>query len=638
MAVGPEERVCSVCGRRLALSEFYSRGKDGGKRADCRDCYRAARGRAAAPPPRRRTRPAVSARAPTPALAALEVMGRARWHQCDGSACHPLRAELHRAGFWTEGYRVVAFVETVCHYPDGPKIGEVVGAMIPWQRELLFDLFRLRDDGHRQYRRALVGVAKKNNKTGLASWVATYCLVDNQFRTGQIVCAAGSDEQADLVFGYAKETCESSRLLKALTGGEGRTSLRFEREIQVVGLKKSLKRLAVGGGTLDGRNLLFVIEDELHEWTTPKSQATHTVLNRGTILNPDSTVLMITTAGYDPESIEGRMYEYGMRVARGEVDDRSFLMVWYEAPETCSGEYEGRGPYEGAAGAPLDYRSREGWEAANPSGGFTVTYERYLEDLNDPAMTEAVARRYHLNQHTSIEEMWLPHPWTHWAAPLAFTFAPGRRMVASVDSATSVDSTAITAWDVEGAGTAARVLSRTWVWERPLGPDGNPVEDWSTPFEEVNAHLYSMHNGTSVEGESWCREGVCWHCGEAFEPLGFEAIGYDPARIQHLARQWELDGLPVQEIPQGRRMAQGFATWYALLVGEQFMHEGAAGDGRIVERHIRGSAVRLDAEGNRRLDRRRRVGSRAPNDAAIAQVMAAYLITETEEERDPEFA
>jgi len=619
---------CESCGQHRDSEEFA-----GGevcaachaKRPPARSAERHPRAR------RSRTAPKhLGPKAPTPELESMVRRGRAAWHRCDGADAHPDHRALHRRGFWSEGHRAVRFIETMCVYPDGPLLGQKVGetgGMIPWQREATYQVFTLRLDGHRQYRRVLIGVAKKNNKTGWAAWLAEYVLVDDLQPSGQIVCAAASEDQADLVYGFGKMTAELSPELNELTGGDGRASTRYEKEILLAERpQKSLKRLAVGGGKLDGRNLIFVVEDELHEWVTPKSEDTHTVLNRGTILQRDSIVFMITTAGFDPETIEGQLHEHGMQVLAGDVDDETFLMIWYEAPEVCSGDYEGTGEYEGAAGEPCDYRSREFFDAANPSAGLTVTYDRYLEDLNDPKMTEGVARRYHGNQHTEAEEIWTPEPWAAYAAPKPFRVDPQRRVVASIDASTSIDSTAVTWWEVTGRGGDVSVRSRSRVWERPIDPrTGRPVERWRLPQVEVQAHLYSMHFGTRAKGP-WQEGGMCACCGEEFRPLGLEKIGFDTSRITMQTQTWEQDGLPMEEIPQqGDRMVRGFQTFFELLVDRRFQHDG----NRVVGRHIRASSLQMTSSGGRRIVRKQET-HRRPIDAATTQAMCGYLITEPE--------
>jgi phage terminase large subunit-like protein len=624
---------CAGCGRHKGAEQFRKGAEH------CRACVQretpAQHARAAEPVASQ------GRKAPSRELAALVAQGRAQWHQCDGADAHPKHRAIHKRGFWSEGHRVQAFIEGHCSYPDGPLVGELVGitgsapradgtlpGMIPWQREATYEIFKLRKDGHRQHRRVLIGVAKKNSKTVWAGWIALYVLADDLQKTGQIVCAAASEDQADLVFGYAKICAELSPTLNELTGGQGRGSTRYEAEIQMPGLPlKSIKRLAVGGGKLDGRNIILAIEDEYHEWLQPRSRDTHTVLNRGTILQRDSIVLMFTTAGFDPESMEWELYEYGMQVEDGEVKDDTFLFIWYEAPQVCNGAY--RGPYEGKRGEALDYRSREGFEAANPSAGLTVTYERYLEDIKDPKMSEGIARRYHMNQHTETEDIWLPAPWGAYQSAEPFRINPDDRTVAAIDASTNMDSTAITWWGISGEGTERFVRSRSRVWERPIDPGtGRPRDGWRMPYAELKAHLYSMHFGTgrSDEDEDWEEDGKCFCCGEAFEPMEFESIGYDVARLSSSIPEWEMDGLPLVEIAQsGKSMPLGFQEWYVLLREERFEHDGNP----IVGQHILNSDIKFTTDGLRRLTRKTS-SVRRPNDAAITHAMCGWLIAEEE--------
>ena len=67
----------------------------------------------------------------------------------------------------------------------------------------------------------------------------------------------------------------------------------------------------------------------------------------------------------------------------------------------------------------------------------------------------------------------------------------------------------------------------------------------------MNDHAYSLHFGTAHEDETWCRDGVCVCCDQAFEPLGLESFGYDPGfGFRAGANAWEEDGLPTIEIRQ----------------------------------------------------------------------------------------
>ncbi len=625
---------CERCGRHRPAGELHADG------AGCTQCSpsRAATPAVATTQGERRSSGEARAGWPRPKgpeLAARVRDARASWHRCDGIDVHPRHRELHRRGFWTEAHRVIAFIEGFCVFPEGPRRGEPAD-VVPFWREILFELYRLRDtDGRRQHIQALIGLPKKNAKSTMVAWLALYHTVADDEPSPRNVCAAANEDQADLVFAHAKAVVEGSPRARVAQGEPG-ASLQavcevWEREILVSGRDASLRRLASGGGNLDGPNLHLRALDELHEWRTPKNLETYRVLFQGGTLRARPLFLMITTAGWDRDSLCYRLYEEG-RASEGDPDSTSArFFLWFEPPELASGEWEGHGPHERAAGEPLDYRSQEAWQSANPGGGQipNLIYERYREDLEtDPEMTEAVARRYRLNQWTDTEETWLPAPWSSYATPGSVRLRPGdrdeqRRVVAGVDASTRRDSTAITVWEAEGPPDELRVHSRSWVWQPPVLADGRPDEDWRLPQQEVKAHLYAMHFGTQTE-DFWSDDGRCVHCGERFEAMGFEAVGYDPSRITMQTDVWEQDGLPMVEVPQtDQRMVPGFQTWFDLLQSRSFEHDGDP----LVEQHVRNSAVKWAASGGRRLDRRHS-SRRRPNDAAVAQVICAYLVSQ----------
>jgi phage terminase large subunit-like protein len=561
--------------------------------------------------------------------------GTAIWHQCDGAGVWPAHRQIHRAGFYTEGHLVLTFIRNYCVFPEGPKAGQPAELMPFWD-EIILQLYMLRDDGLRIYRRALIGVPKKNNKTTMLGWLSAYHTVADTEPSPVNVCAAAGDDQADLVFEALKATCE---------GGDGAKlgadpfnlkakTERFEREVQSKDNGGRCRRLASAGGNLDGPNLYFRALDEIHEWRTAKNIQTYTVLSQGGALRAQPLLVMITTAGWDRQSLAWRIYQHGQRVAEKPSLDPAFFFVWYESPELAAGEWAGKGPYEKKKSERLDYRSKEAWYGANPAAGYTVDYERYLEDLGDPEMTEAVARRYRLNQWTETQESWLPSPWDSYRAsrPYAIRAQSERRRVVVIDGSRRYDSTAVL-WaegrkDEDGL---MHVRVKLRAWERPIDPrTGSPQEDWSIPYDEVRGHLQALHFGTRGR-ETWSKDGACVCCEQVFEPLQEEAIGFDPAYLSQFADDLKGEGLPFVEIPQSDvRMVKGFNQLFELLKDGRFEHDGD----QVLSRHVANSTARWARSGaGQRLDRPTGT-DRREIDAAITLEMAAYLLSLPPPERN----
>lgn len=476
----------------------------------------------------------------------------------------------------SQGARVIRFLEQHCVHTAAEWIGKPF-RLLPWQKRLIFELFEVGDDDLRRHRWALVGVPKKNGKTELAAGLALYFLLADNEPGALVVCAAASDEQADLVFGAAKIMAEMSPTLSRLTE-------RFDREILVPSLPGAkLQRVAAAAGTNDGKNLHAVICDELHEWSGPRGEQVWNVLTNGTGARRQPMILQITTAGHDLEgTICGRQYEYGKRVRGGEVADPRYFFHWSEAPEGA------------------DHRDPAVWKAANPSYGVLVHEDFFRDQLTKK--TEAVFRRYFLNQWTQSAEIWLPSG--VWAACRSeLELDPALPVHVGIDLALRNDSAAVVTAQVQGE----RTILRSRVWENPY-PEGDPRrESWS-------------HN--PIEIEDWLR--ALW---AAFPAPACEIDGeikpgpeflYDPAYFHRSARELAGDGLAMVEYPQSdSRMIPASQTFYQLIVEGNIAHDGDPTLARQIHNVIADQKVR-----GWRMSKPR--GSRKKIDAAIAAAISAY--------------
>lgn len=474
----------------------------------------------------------------------------------------------------TTGARVCKFIETHCVFTNGEWVGRPF-RLLPWQRRLIYELFETGDDGLRRFRWALVGIPKKNGKTELAAALGLYFLLADGEASPLVVCAAASDDQADLVFGAAKKMCELSPTLSQITEC-------YEREIQVPSSPGAvLKRVAAVAGTNDGLNIHAVICDELHEWKGARGENVWNVLTNGTGARKQPVVFQITTAGFDLETVCGRQYEYGKKIEAGEVQDRRYFFRWWAAPEGA------------------DHRDPAVWEDCNPSYGVTV-YQPFFEDQLTKK-TEAVFRRYFMNEWTAAEELWLPAGVWEACNIGDFKFDPDLPLYAGWDAARRRDSTAVVAGQRTSEGM---VRLRSWIWERPVNPTtGEPVEDWETPTAEI------MNTIRELDG--------------AFD---LRAVGYDPWGIKESVQQLTAEGIAMDEVGQSNaRMVPATEYLYELICDGKVEHDGNP----TFARHMRNIIARQVPSGVR-MDKGR---ARKPMDAGIAAAIVAYLmLSESDQE------
>lgn len=478
--------------------------------------------------------------------------------------------------------------------------------VLAWQRMVILAMFAVGADGMRLVRWALVGIAKKNGKTELCAALALFFAFgpsgpdDEAEPSAIVVCAAGNDDQADLIFGAAKTMAELSPTLRQILET-------YEAEILCPSLPGSkIVRVAAAAkktsSTLDGKNVYVVICDELHCWEGNGARVVWDTLTNGTVTRRQPMVIQITTAGFDPETICGEQYDYGVAVASGEVVDPAFLFWWVEAPKGA------------------DHRNPAVIAAANPSFGEIMNIEFYLDQLTKK--TEAVFRRYFLNQWTDSAESWLDQGQWEAMSIGPFLFAKGSALWTGTDAATKHDSTAhvtgqwhdchpkCKGWNAADAerakaGKPSRKLRlQAKIWERPYDPrTRRPVDDWRLPIAEVENFLRDLSTEFGIG------------------PRGLRACGYDPALFERSAQQLETEGLPMEEVPQSdARMVPASQGLYQLITEALLEHDG----NEVFARHLR-SAVAVQARGGNGGYRLAKGKSRKKMDAAVAAAMCTHL-------------
>lgn len=495
------------------------------------------------------------------------------------SHVHRLHAMLPPIPERTSGRRCISFIQRHCVHGEGDWYGQPF-RLRWWQKRIILALYREDEDGQRYYRRALIGLPSGAGKTELVAAIGLYELDAGPTVSPLIPVAAASKEQANLVFGAARTCCEESGTLSKLN----------ETGVDLIipkGRPGRMYRVSAADGTNDGQRPSFPIFDELHEWAETKN--TYAILTKGTAKRAGSLQLMISTAGYDLDTICGRLYQHGKRVQSGEVEDERFLFVWLEATA------------EMAPGDP------ETWQAVHPAAGDFMSMDAIRAKYHE--MPIAQFRRYFLNQWVEASEQWLPTgAWRACEAAEPFELEPGAPTWVGWDAATKHDSTGIVAGQWAETDGKKRLRIKRWLWERPINPlTSQPEEDWRLPIADVEAAVRDLCERYDVKG-----------------------VAYDPAFITWSAQSLEEDGLPMIEWPQtGVRMAPATQSTYQLIVEQVLEHEGD----EAFRRHIAAAAaVPVRDGGGQRLAKGK---ARRPIDLAIALVMMVGLAAAFEDVEPP---
>lgn len=246
--------------------------------------------------------------------------------------------------------RPIQFIERFCRHSKGEWAGKPVKLEL-FQKAFISALFGFvhKQTRERQYREAMLYVARKNGKSTLLSGIALYCLIADGEAGAEVYSAASKKDQAKLIFNEALNMVHQSAELAAITK-KRKSDLYFPLSFS------KFQALGRNSDTLDGLNSSLVIIDELH---SIKDRNTYEVLKQSQSARRQPLLVMITTAGTVRECIFDDMYKYAASVVDGTVKDEHFLPILYELDDS------------------KEWRDPSKWEKANPSLG----HIKKLDDL-----------------------------------------------------------------------------------------------------------------------------------------------------------------------------------------------------------------------------------------------------------------
>jgi phage terminase large subunit-like protein len=325
-----------------------------------------------------------------------------------------------------------------------------------WQKWLMRGLLERNDTTMRlRYRRALVGLPRKNGKSLMMSALGVYSMIAGE-AGGEIYAVANDRQQARIIFNEAKQQIQNSPLLnsEAKIYRDAIEMPRFGSVFRV--LSSEVKGLA-------GLNPSVSLIDEI--WGQSNSDLLDQMqLGSGNRIEPIS--ISITTAGYDLDSPAGQMYQYGKQVAAGEVADESFGFYWWEAPADC------------------DLKDRKARLIANPNlAEGLLSHEDF--DAAVKQSSETSVRRWRLNQWVRSQESWLPEGAWEQCVSHTHQLDPDLPVWVGIDMALKRDTIGICIAQPQGE----RCVVRAKIW--------NPEID-GIDIAGVEAHLREIHNTYEV--------------------------------------------------------------------------------------------------------------------------------------------
>jgi len=418
-----------------------------------------------------------------------------------------------------------------------------------WQKKFLRELFgwKRKKDGLRRYREAYMEIPRKNGKSTLCAGIANYLTFADREPGAEVYGAAGDTGQASLVFTEAKNMVIKSPSLRE-------RSKTYRRSIV-----KMVKGLPVGKyevissevDTKHGYNASGVIFDELH---TQPNRKLYDVLVTSTGSRRQPLFVMITTAGFDRNSICWEMHEYTRRVndPKDPLEDETFLGIIYAADEKD------------------DWTDPKVWEKCNPNLNVSLKLE-YLKKECKKAMEspsyENTFRRLHLNQWTQQETRWLNmNSWDACKGKVNENELTGLSCWGGLDLASTTDLAALV-WVFKVDGKV-KILPRFWIPKANMikkeQRDKVPYQVW------VKQGLIEATPGNVIDYE-YIRKKI----NKDAEKFKVQEIAYDPWNATQFVQQLQdEDGFTMVEIRQGFGSLSAPSKETERLVLQKLMEHG----------------------------------------------------------------
>lgn len=403
------------------------------------------------------------------------------------------------------GNLVTAWIETFLVHGEGDVLGKPV-KLDPFQRYILTRKYEYDPrTGRLLHDQVYVGLPKGNAKTELFGQDADTRLVSPLAPISpNIIVSAAAWTQTKRLYNAARLGL-SEGILKSIFDGKHI----LEDHIEIPGQPGRLSRIAAHAGTNDGGLESDHYGDEIQEWVTERQERVWTVIGNSLAKRNPRVRLPsgievtghqqngITTAGASMDSLGGRLYAKGVRLAKGEEVDPRFLFLWWEADDSWDLETE-----EGLLRAILQ---------ANPAAGSFLSIDNLVDRFGDIPLYEFM--RYHLNRWVAA-----PYSWITYEAWLAMTrpditpemsiedrWPPdGTEIGLGFDGSKSRDSTSLQGHTREDY--SFEIAS----WDRPLHKP-----DWLVPRNEVDAAVAMAHSRWKVvrmhpDPPRWEREIEDW--------------------------------------------------------------------------------------------------------------------------------
>ena len=453
----------------------------------------------------------------------------------------------------------------------------------PWQLWIIAQIVGWRfSDGRRRVRLAMVQVARGNGKTTLMAGLALWDMWSGEGRRVHVI--ANNETQAEICLDTARTMAQ--RVAREDTLVRHNRIVRPSADCEMTALP-ALER------SLDGLNPSLWIADEAAEF---KGRFLTKLLTTGA-KRKESTGVIITTPGSNPENHYSELVKQGEAILSREIEDDTVLPILYGLDPTDALEDESAWP-----------KANPGLELGQPDA---ASLRRSWNTMKRSAMGRGEFARYHAARCDENTGGWLDMGQWPGGQKIDWEALRGREAFVGLDLSKSLDMTAAVVIVPLDDGRVA--LRGHYFW--PLADVAQRELDYRYPIRS----WASEGRITLTPGREIDYDAVFARILELRSEFQVRAVGYDKWGTTYLAERMIEKGIPLVEYRMGiATFGPGCQLFQNLWAGGKLV----IGDDPILRRACAEAHAKRDVNGNIRPVKAREF---CAIDPLVASVIACHV-------------
>ena len=462
--------------------------------------------------------------------------------------------------------KAIRFVETFCRHCEGRDDHLRLEL---WQKALLSVLFGIVDEsGARQFREAVIVMARKQGKTLFAAAIIAYmAFLDGEYGA-KIYCLAPKLEQAAIVYDNVCQMVEKEPELAAL-------ARRRRSDLYIAESNTSVRPVAFNAKKSDGFNPHCIVCDEIASWQGDAGLKQYEVMRSALGARRQPLMLSISTAGYVNDGIYDELIKRCTAVLLGTSKERRLAPFLYMIDDIEK------------------WNDLTELQKSNPNLGVSVSVDYLLEEI---AIAEgSLSKRAefltkYCNIKQSASQAWLDFTVVDRCGgePLSLEDFRGSYCVGGIDLSQTTDLTSCCAV-IERDGELY-VFSQFFLpasrLETAQAEDGVPYD------------IYRKRGLLTLSGENFVDYRDCyqWFVDliERWQIYPLQ-IGYDRYSAQYLIDDLRRYGFHCDDVYQGTNLTPVIREFEGLIKDGR-IH---IGDNDLLKAHLLGAALKQDTETQR---------------------------------------